>query len=473
MPKMSLSAKRVTHPRLTVNAQPTHAGDGVDSMPGDSTSHGLVGDTDSLSDTTLRQIHAGIKLGIRHASDNPAARQSMYGALLFYLQIVNNDRYMDGERGDQFMEMVCRDADNCQDIGKALSLAAITAMVTLEGASGSSRWLNFLQRRGFLNSYVNEIGQIDSELVKLLSYAPKSFLPLHLYQAKMSLLNRLALFPVGAAMLSQADTMLCLRECRFVGARPSEDSTSANGGLEGSLGAAASGAAGGYGSPMERHRELVFPVLRLACSMIESGTGIRRHDIVEQVLYFVAAHAETYFKVVLQDWYNITSVPALEELSLVTSLLRLVSHTPADNADGVGASGGRTVATTTSAEVILAHHATRLQTLMVSLLGLLSERDTLLRKLDYANYTSTGQAAIDRHILNTTANVVGYVRSAMGVGPGASGENAKGRGIPNTPRGERDIQVAAAGGGFGGAVILLRPSLDKVMSVKRVNCGLR
>eukprot|EP00041_Stephanoeca_diplocostata_P038492 m.1520393 g.1520393 ORF g.1520393 m.1520393 type:complete len:2076 (+) comp25227_c0_seq1:203-6430(+) len=426
-------------------------GDALESTRADGAAT-LAGD-DELSDTTLRQIHAGIKLGIRHANANPAARQSMYGALLFYLQIVNNDRYVDGERGDHFMEMVCRDADNRQDVGKALSLAAITAMVTLESASGSSRWLNFLQRRGFLNSYVNEIGQSDAELVKQLSYAPKSFLPLHLYQAKMSLLNRLALSPEGAAMLFQADTMLCLRECRFVGARPSEDSAAASGGPDDG-----SSASGAYGTPMERHRELVFPVLRLACSMVESGAGIRRHDIVGQVLYFVAAHAETYFKVVLQDWYNITSVPALEELSLVTSLLRLVSHTPTDS-DSVGVGGGarsgRGAGTTTSAEAILAHHATRLQTLMVSLLGLLSDRDALLKKLDYANYTGAGQTGIDRHILNATANVVGYVRSAMGVEGSSSANDGQQNGTGNIPRGERGVD------GHGSAVILLRPSLDK------------
>ena len=358
---------------------------------------------DAAERTKAEKILAGIKNGILKPDSNAKARQNMYGALLFYLQIASDSRHVDGERTDRFMEMVCRDACDGQGIRASLSLAAIDAMVSLDAANGNNRWLTFLQRRGFLNLFVNEILDRDRELIQQLAPSPSSLLPLYLHQAKMTLLNRLALTAAGAAGLAQAEVLWRLKDCQFVRDRPAEgvmayDSES--------------------GSPAERHRELVFPVLRLAISMLESGLGVQRKEITEQVLHFVEAHAEGYFKIVLRGPSldrrdTMMSPTVMEELSLTTGLIKLISAP-----DDVALS-----------EAVLKEHAVRIQDLMVKLLktclDLYHDRSQLqdLGEFPLGERSANRQSLLttDMNLLHTTANIVSYVGGIMATSPTASG----------------------------------------------------
>ena len=47
----------------------------------------------------------------------------------------------------------------------------------------------------------------------------------------------------------------------------------------------------------ERHREIVVPILHLALSTLQKASGSRRRVVLDQLLHFVDAHAEEYFKV--------------------------------------------------------------------------------------------------------------------------------------------------------------------------------
>jgi hypothetical protein len=358
---------------------------------------------DAAERTKAEKILAGIKNGILKPDSNAKARQNMYGALLFYLQIASDSRHVDGERTDRFMEMVCRDACDGQGIRASLSLSAIDAMVSLDAANGNNRWLTFLQRRGFLNLFVNEILDRDRELIQQLAPSPSSLLPLYLHQAKMTLLNRLALTAAGAAGLAQAEVLWRLKDCQFVRDRPAEgvmayDSES--------------------GSPAERHRELVFPVLRLAISMLESGLGVQRKEITEQVLHFVEAHAEGYFKIVLRGPSldrrdTMMSPTVMEELSLTTGLIKLISAP-----DDVALS-----------EAVLKEHAVRIQDLMVKLLktclDLYHDRSRLQdlgeSPLGEVSANQQTQLTADMNLLHTTANIVSYIGGIMATSPTASG----------------------------------------------------
>jgi hypothetical protein len=100
--------------------------------------------------------------------------------------------------------------------------------------------------------------------------------------------------------------------------------------------------------------------------------------------------------VAVQDRSRELSLEALEELSLVTGLMKQLSH-----------------AEPSEAAAILGHHHARLQGCMIALLGKFSERDSWLGRAKYTVSTSADREEIEGHVQHIIANLVAYCRSIM------------------------------------------------------------
>lgn len=99
------------------------------------------------------------------------------------------------------------------------------------------RWLQFLQRHGYLVHYVDEICRSDNELCNLLNpqattvrtcvhendLCVAQLRTLYVHKARLALLNRIALCEDGVPSLLQAEVLFRLAQCRFASCRPYDD----------------------------------------------------------------------------------------------------------------------------------------------------------------------------------------------------------------------------------------------------------
>ncbi len=122
--------------------------------------------------------------------------------------------------GERFMEAVCRDASDGREKLVILALSALSAMIALDG---ENRWLGFLERRGYLLHFVDEIVRSDQDLLALLLPDIRTLVPSFVFAARVGLLNRIALTPAGVGKLAQMEVLWRLSQCRFISARPMDE----------------------------------------------------------------------------------------------------------------------------------------------------------------------------------------------------------------------------------------------------------
>lgn len=265
-------------------------------------------------------------------------RANLYGALLYYLQISQKPKSLThtdtgalgdgvGKRiladahseyeqlrrenvatilsyGDNFMDMVCRDACDGHDVGRMLALSVLDTILSMDKFQ---QWMTFMSSKGYLQHLVDSLLHDDQQLQTLLSATPQLRL-LYIYLSKLSLLTRVAESAVGAHTLLQCGVMQRLAGCVFFDLRPDLDRVSEEECDEDFL-----------PSPMSRYRQLLFASLKF-CLAILTSLGIENQDCGNQVLQFILSHGEV-FHGILRDHQLSLSLPALRELALTTAVL--------------------------------------------------------------------------------------------------------------------------------------------------------
>jgi hypothetical protein len=414
----------------------------------------------------LTQIHRGITSAIRTSGVDRQARQNFYCALLSYYTITCRDRRGDGV-DETFLALVCRDAADSAGLLSALALSTITTMVRLDQDSGTTYCLAFLQRRGILRQLAHQIKESDSALLGQLDPAPKTLEHLSLHCARMALLNQVAQDPAGAAAVADSEALWELRHCQFVsppGGRPPEDEDALRA-MQASAGQLRQHLTTAVTPRAERHRELVVPILHLAVSTLQKAVGSRRRVVLDQILHFIDAHAEEYFKVVLHDTVRLASTSSgetirasplsIEELGVVTALIRQISG-PRDAA---------------AVDEILGRHTDRFERLMLAILPVLANPDETLAKFNFDAIAQETKREVKRGLMNALANVVGYIHTRMG-----GGVQAPGTGQPLelpqpklAPVLQSGSGPAGRGGllGFGNPAVAGAASLDTAIQVLR------
>ncbi|XP_061177614.1 nuclear pore complex protein Nup205-like isoform X2 [Saccostrea echinata] len=207
--------------------------------------------------------------------------------------------------GDNFMDMVCRDACDGHDVGRMLALSVLDTILSMDKFQ---QWMTFMSSKGYLQHLVDSLLHDDQQLQTLVSATPQLRV-LYIYLSKLSLLTRVAESAVGAHTLLQCGVMQRLAGCVFFDLRPDFDRDEAGVDTEEDF----------LPSPMARYRQLLFAALKFCLAMLTS-LGIENQDCGNQVMQFILSHGEV-FHGILRDRQPSLRLPALRELALTTAVL--------------------------------------------------------------------------------------------------------------------------------------------------------
>ncbi|XP_022111764.1 nuclear pore complex protein Nup205-like [Acanthaster planci] len=386
-------------------------------------------------------------------------RANLYGTLLNYLQIPRKPREIptmqDGstvlnsalldeyetitaanlatmqEYGEGVMELVCRDASDGLGVGRMLALSVIDTIV---GIDKRGDWLSFLSAKGYLRHLVENLAQEDQSLLESLQPTPEPLRALFIYESQMSLLEKIALNPVGAQALLRAGLMARLASCRFLDLRP-EHSTQSRLRM-GSTGLEPVEVETFIPSVMQRYRQLLFPVLRL-CLAILTSLGSQHKEAASQVLHFVVSHSDI-FTAILREQHAELQLEPLQELALATSVICTVAaditfyDLPSDPS--------------MPNHVPIQTHLSRIHRQIMALVPRFCALDRWLRDLkrletapqggDAPSHTPHHKDSIRQVLLEISRNVIGYCKNIVVL----SGSTAKDSQILFTP----NLQEATA-----------------------------
>ncbi|XP_078453204.1 nuclear pore complex protein Nup205 isoform X1 [Lampetra fluviatilis] len=263
-------------------------------------------------------------------------RSSLYGALLYYLQVAQSpmepdtlqtgkgsmwntlmapeDDYSRLRRenahiingyGTPLMEVVYRDACDGLEIGRMLAMALLDQVVAIDR---QQQWLTFLMTSGYLQVLVESLAQDDATLMGMLVPEPPVLKALYVYESKMAFLTRVARSPQGATELLRAGVIACLAQCRVFSLRPELDPYSLYGGKD---------RESFIPSMLDRYRQILFSALQL-CSTILTSLSQQQQQAASQVIQFLVVHGDAVQSILRCQEF---SLGALQELALLVSII--------------------------------------------------------------------------------------------------------------------------------------------------------
>ncbi|EDQ85980.1 uncharacterized protein MONBRDRAFT_34009 [Monosiga brevicollis MX1] len=250
---------------------------------------------------------ASLVQGVLTAGCGPRMRQNHYCSLHFYITIARTAEsslpsdWIAGP-SERFMDMVCRDACDGTGVTCILALLALSELVALDD---KGNWLAFMARRGFLDQYVHEAQAAEEQLQALAFQSSSNFNPFYKHQARYALFLNCARSSSGAKALLESPLLLQLEHSKLLRAHNVSD--------DGSVGS--SGASWSNVDP----RSIVLPMLRVLDQMTMHAAGTDIHLGMARVF---RANFTAYFRPVLKGWSALKTPNALDELMLVTSLVR-------------------------------------------------------------------------------------------------------------------------------------------------------
>ncbi|KAG8742094.1 hypothetical protein FRC10_002030 [Ceratobasidium sp. 414] len=211
---------------------------------------------------------------------------------------------------DRLVPFVCRDAVDGSDVWKTVAFTFLESLIRVSRLEKQHRVLNIMARQGFLQHFVQSVTEGGEQLVAVLKPDPESLNALYVYEAKMSLLIKIAQTRQGADRLMDARVLAVLTQCAFLDARPEKDIDFRN--LESFL-----------PSALGRYHQILVPALEVATS-VASTIGSDSPNVAKQAISFVLAHRETCLQLFKnQDTY--LPLPNVRELHLFVSLCALVA----------------------------------------------------------------------------------------------------------------------------------------------------
>ncbi|KAG9119549.1 hypothetical protein FRC07_005386 [Ceratobasidium sp. 392] len=211
---------------------------------------------------------------------------------------------------DRLVPLVCRDAVDGSDVWKTVAFTFLESLIRISRLEKQHRVLNIMARQGFLQHFVQSIVLGDEQLTAVLKPEPESLNALYVYEAKMSLLIKIAQTRQGADRLMDARVLAILTQCEFLNARPEKDIDFRN--LESFL-----------PSALERYHQIIVPALEVATSVV-STIGSDSPNVAKQAMAFILAHRETCLGLFTsEDVY--LPLSTIRELHLFISLCALVA----------------------------------------------------------------------------------------------------------------------------------------------------
>ncbi|KAG6331906.1 hypothetical protein ID866_7182, partial [Astraeus odoratus] len=124
---------------------------------------------------------------------------------------------------ERLITAISRDAIDGTEVWKTVAFTLMDALVNLCRGDKSRTLFTTLVRYGYLSNFVRGIKEAESQLQYVLKPDPDDLNPLYVYEAKMSLLIRMAQVRQGAERLLEAQILPILAQSEFLDARPEAD----------------------------------------------------------------------------------------------------------------------------------------------------------------------------------------------------------------------------------------------------------
>ncbi|XP_067951509.1 nuclear pore complex protein Nup205-like [Watersipora subatra] len=294
----------------------------------------------ALSSSILVVLKGVLNLIVSSSGSLQRARANLYGALLYYLQICEQeipksiDPILEGgvgsalmgkestnEKlakeslstiygfGDALLTVICRDACDGLNVSRMLALSCLDSISALDPSS--IQVLKFMSVHGYIRHLVESLVQSDAVLIRSLDPS-EPLRHLYIYESTMSLLTRLAMTAQGASALLSNGLTLRLAECTVYDAKPNTSNhrfprTTDSMDHEGFS-----------PSTSSRYRQVLLPCLRL-CQTVLVSLGSENETAASQVMKFIVAHGDAFYNILRDDAAE--SCESLEELSLLTAVL--------------------------------------------------------------------------------------------------------------------------------------------------------
>ncbi|CAE6442649.1 unnamed protein product [Rhizoctonia solani] len=211
---------------------------------------------------------------------------------------------------DRLVPLVCRDAIDGSDVWKTVAFTFLESLVRVSRMEKAHRVLGIMSRQGFLAHFVQSVAESEDQILAVLKPDPESLNALYVYEAKMSLLIKIAQTRQGADRLQDARVLAVLAQCDFLNARPEKDVDFRN--LESFL-----------PSALERYHQILVPALEIATSVV-STIGSDSPNVAKQALNFILAHRETCLMLFTTE-ETYLPLASVRELHLFVSLCALVA----------------------------------------------------------------------------------------------------------------------------------------------------
>ncbi|KAJ3254574.1 hypothetical protein HDU77_004060 [Chytriomyces hyalinus] len=301
----------------------------------------------STVDTLQQTILKGLLDGIAKPDASASVRENLYSALLHYLGYTNpsaeeeleaqapkgqslsayrtslmigNLNVISTYGGDKLLEIVCRDAATADRVLKTAAFALLEALCQLAGylqRGTSSEQLNaiigFMVKRNFLTGFIGSmVKQEDVAIQALMQSDPGAeYWPsLYIFEAKMSLLLRIAQQKGGVEQLTDAGLIEALTDCKFIDERPDAES-----------------------DPMDSDKfmfgstEIYYmtatPVLELLWLVVSYGR--ENASLIQRVSQFLYNHQEAFVEI-LKSKNALANPSAMQELELATAIVSYLGN---------------------------------------------------------------------------------------------------------------------------------------------------
>ncbi|KAI0033042.1 nucleoporin Nup186/Nup192/Nup205 [Vararia minispora EC-137] len=206
---------------------------------------------------------------------------------------------------ERLVAVVARDASDGTEVWRTVAFVLLDGLVHLARTNAQAGPLQVLARRGFLSSFVKDLADADRWLLAMLKPDPDDLNALYVYEAKMSLLVRVAQSRAGAERLLDARAIPVLANCDFLDAQPEADQAFIDKG-------------GFLPSAIQRYHQLLLPALQLINAILAT-LGQGHTTAASQTLEFLNAHRDT---IVILLKSNADEIPlaVLEEIYLLAVL---------------------------------------------------------------------------------------------------------------------------------------------------------
>ncbi|KAK8387299.1 hypothetical protein O3P69_018111 [Scylla paramamosain] len=401
----------------TLHARPTHHHPQYVSML-DSGNSSAQSEFPSSLQLVLRGL---VECVTRFKQCNQGVRASTYAALLNYLQIRADPLDKLGETSDTFQSLLLVPSETQEEqfhrenydvvreelphlvdilaieagvghhVCQVLALTCLSSLAALEQRAtrltNDSLLLSHLTDHGHLHRLLDALSSDDQKLLTLLTADDVDMRPLYVYEARMSLLARLALSPTGAQQLLQSGLTTRLSEMEALSYRPIRYMQSTGG--EDFL-----------PSIVQRYQTVLMAALRVYLAVLTS-LGSDNYSATAHLLRFLAAHSESLASGLIVP--NVPSVQALEEVALLSAAV-------------AGAATPGHLATRDPSMLESGAQGTRLQKLLLALLPHVLPQSCLANALESLPENEEGvnvREMARTAILTTLASVLNYATSQL------------------------------------------------------------